>query len=495
MKLLSKISAFFSRFKKTAKLKLKAIREKLKRVWSRVMRRVERHPILTFAGLLLILFGLILISNYINKPKEAIEETSVAAKVVRTYDIGSSPKITVQAKVEKSGVIKIVSLGSGVVASINVEPGQEVAKGTNLINLSSNYQGGNAPAVQSQLAYAQYKNVTETYETQKEIIAKQRELAEKANENSDELRNITNDSISSTQSLIDLNNSILDTLNAQQQELEDTNVGGANDSAILQTKQLKSQFQSANLQLNNALNNAEYQAGSDNIPAEMSDISKDIALKQLDLQSKALDLNKEVSRLNLVLAQIGASIMHPVTPVSGVVERVYVREGQVVAPGTPLVQITGDSESLIAIALLSREMADSVSKTLVSTLYFGNETYDEVPFYVSGDATDGKLYSVQFAIPQEFSDQITDGGYILVDIPIDMPDTGSAIPYVPIDAVFQTQDASFVFIAEDAKAVSREVVLGNVVGRYVEVIKGLKEGDQVILNRNVIAGDSVVVKN
>ena len=38
---------------------------------------------------------------------------------------------------------------------------------------------------------------------------------------------------------------------------------------------------------------------------------------------------------------------------------------------------------------------------------------------------------------------------------------------------------------------SQEVVLGEVVGSYVEVIEGLNEGDQVILNRNIIAGDSV----
>ena len=499
MSFLSKInksfSGFLKKFKKSSSQKVQVLDEKRKSYYKYTLKKVEKRPIPIFIGLLLILFGLIVISSTINKPDTSTEEISIPEKEVQVYGIGATPTITVQAVVEKSGIIKIVSLGSGVVQSINVVPGQDVTKGANLIQLVSNYQGGNAPAVQAQLAYTQYKNVTETYDSQKEIIAKQRELAEKSNENSEELRNITNDSIGSTQSLVDLNNSILSTLEAQQTELENTNVNGANDSAILQTKQLQSQFKSANLQLNNSLNNAQYASGENNIPAELSNINKEITLKQLELQEKALDLNKEVSRLNSVLAQIGASIMHPVAPVAGVIERVYVREGQVVSPGTPLIQIAGNSESLIAVALFSRETAQAISRSLVSTLYFGGETYQEVPFYVSEDATDGRLYSAQYAIPEQFASEVTDKGYILIEIPISLPDTGSAIPFIPIDSVFQTQDASSVFLAKDGKAVSREVVLGEVVGRYVEVKEGLVEGDQIILNRNIIAGDAVKIIN
>ena len=208
MNLLSKFrkswDGFFARFKKGAGKKVKVVNKKRKEVYSGTMKKVERRPVLAFLALLLILFGLILISHYVNRPAGNTEEISTPAKEVQVYDIGTSPSITIQAVVEKSGVIKIVSLGSGVVSSINVVPGQEVGKGANLIQLASNYQGGNAPGVQAALAYAQYKNVTETFDTQKEIITKQRELALKSDENSQELRDISGESISSTQSLIDL---------------------------------------------------------------------------------------------------------------------------------------------------------------------------------------------------------------------------------------------------------------------------------------------------
>ena len=64
-----------------------------------------------------------------------------------------------------------------------------------------------------------------------------------------------------------------------------------------------------------------------------------------------------------------------------------------------------------------------------------------------------------------------------------------------VDSVFQTQDQAFVYVANNGYAESRKIVLGQVLGRFVEVTKGLSEEDQVILDRFVITGDPVKTKN
>ncbi len=79
----------------------------------------------------------------------------------------------------KSGVIKIVAQAPGIVSGINVYEGQEVVKGGQLLSLSSNYQGGNAAAVQAQIAKNSYNLAKDTNETQKDLINKQREIANK----------------------------------------------------------------------------------------------------------------------------------------------------------------------------------------------------------------------------------------------------------------------------------------------------------------------------
>ncbi len=489
------VRKIYIRIKKIATPRINFLNKRRKIFYRKFITHAQRKPISTFLGLLLMLLGLIILSNVINRPKESAIKTTLPTKEVAVYTIGTSPKITVQAQVEKSGVIKVVALGSGVVQSINVEVGQVVGQGTSLVSMSTNYQGGNAFSVARQLAQVQFKNVVETYKTNKELIDKQRELAEKSDKNSDELRSISNQSLEATKSLIALNSDILTTLETQQADLEASNVGGANDAAILQTKQLRSQLMAGNNQLEAGLRVSEYSGADDKIPAELSNLSKDIALKQLDLQQKALKLNVEVSRLNLVMAQINEALMFPVSPVAGVVERIFVREGQVVNPGTSLVQVSGTSDSLIAVALLSREMAEGVSRAQVSTLHLGDEAFDEVPFYVSEEATDGSLYSAQFSIPQEFSSRVSDKAYITIEMPIDFPKTGSSIPFVPIDSVFQTQDSAFLFVVKNGKAQAKEVALGQVLGRFVEVKSGLSESDQVILQRNVISGDPIKTVN
>lgn len=444
----------------------------------------EKRPIGTFIVLLLALFSLIILSNLVFSSKKTVEEVSLPQKEVSVYSIGTSPKLTVQAQIEKSGVIKIVALSSGVVQSINVEVGQEVGQGTNLVAMSTNYQGGNILSVSRQLAQAQYGNVLDTYKKNKEIIDRQIEIAEKSDENGDKLREISSQSISETQNLINLNNDILAGLNA---ELANPPI----TTTPLAIKQMISQFESANSQLKSALRNTEYSSSGDNPPAEISDLTKEITTRQLEVQRKALGLNKEVSRLNLLMAQINEAIMFPSSPISGIVERIYIREGQVLNPGMPIAQISGDSKSLIAVALLSREIAEGISQGEVSTLHFENGSYDSAPFYVSHEATDGSLYSAQFAIPKEFSSKVTDKGYVVIDIPLGFPKTGSTIPFVPIDSVFQTQDQAFLFVVEKGKANSRRVKLGQVLGQYVEIKSGLNDSDQVILNRNVISGDLI----
>lgn len=474
---------------------LKKIKKSFFPKYTKVIIVAKKRPVSAFALLLGILLVLIVLSNVLFRPKPTTKETTLTTKAVEVYTIGEAPKITVQAVIEKSGVVKVVALSPGVVQAINVEVGQEVGRGQNLVSMSTNYQGGNAFSVQRQLAQVQYKNVLDTYKTNKELIDKQKELAEKNDKNTDELRRITGESLDSTRSLITLNGEILSALEAQQAELESANVGGANDKAILQTKQLRAQLLTGNNQLNSALKNTEYLAGDSSPSSQMSDISKDIALKQLEIQEKALKMNKEVSRLSVVLAQINEAIMYPSSPFYGIVERIYVKPGQSVNPGTPLAQIKGDSQSLIAVALLSQEMSKGISKASPSTLRFGDLSYTAVPFYVSEEATDGSLYSAQFSIPEEYSAQLADKAYITIDIPVDFPSTGGTVPFIPIDSVFQTQDQAFIFMAKNGKAVSRKISIGDVIGRYVEVKKGLSDLDQVILNRNVIEGDPVKTSN
>lgn len=469
--------------------RLKVVVKRLRNFYSRATSFAKRKPFTSFLISLFFLF-LAILANSLTAPKIQQISKKEAAKEVEVYRIGKAAKTSVLAKVEKAGVIAIVAQTSGVVSNIYVNEGETVWQGKTLVSLANNYAGENASSISRELAQIQYQNAINTYDQQKDLIGKQREIAQKSHDNSDELRSITDKSLSETRSLIGLNNNILSTIDANLSVLEGTN----NDELILSTKQLKSQFLNGNNLLKGALRMSEYQSASDKPPAQLSDLQKDVALGQLDLQVKALDLSLEAGKLQIALAEVAEKTMFPVSPFGAVVERVFVSPGQSVNPGTPLVKLAGFKQEVNLVAKVPSTFARRVSNVSESIIHIDGKEFFAKPYFISHEATDGELYTILFTVPKEYYSMLTDGEYIRIELAIGVPDTGKAVPFVPIDSVFQTQDHAFVYVVDKDRAKSKNVVLGEVLGGEVE-IDGLSDGDQVILNRNILAGDQITVKN
>lgn len=459
---------------------------------SRIVKaRVRRKPLLSFLVSLGMLFLLIALGNILSQPDKEEEKAEKVAKKVSVYSVGKAPILGFSAKVEKSGVIQIFAQASGIVATIHFVEGDSVEEDWTLLSLSANYQGDNSAFIARQIAQNQYSLVSQTHAPQKEIIAKSREIAEKTDVSSDELRAISEQSVSESRSLINLNNEIISTLDKNLENYTATNSAGINDTLILSTKQIKSQFLAANNGLNTSLRLTEYQVDEDNPQARLSNLQKEITLKQLEIQEKTLALNLEISRLQLRLAQMTESLMYPAAPVAARVERVHAAIGQLVNPGTLLFTLSAIDPEVTAEILVPREIAQSISRVESSTLYIDGKTFKTIPRYISSEATNGQQYSVLYSIPQEYWSQLTNKGYISVDVPIGLPNTSSTVPFIPIDSVYQTQDEAYIFVAKEGKARSKIVSLGVVYGRFVEVLSGLAEGDAIIVDRNVLAGDEI----
>ena len=186
---------------------------------------------------------------------------------------------------------------------------------------------------------------------------------------------------------------------------------------------------------------------------------------------------------------------YPASPFSGVVERVFVKQFDFVSPGIPLMIISQvvEEDPISAVAFVSKDIAQLVSQLEMSILHIGNEKIEAIPSYVSSEAVSGSLYAVYYSVPDKYNKALTDGGYISIEIPVGYPDSIASTPFVPIDAVYQTRSRAYLFVSENGKAVSREVVLGQIFGRFVEVESGLQSSDQVIIDRNIIDGDIVSV--
>lgn len=471
----------------------------VKRVGSGVGRVINRFPLITFFLLLALLVGLALAGNQLRKPEVSDEAQAATPKDTQVFTLGTNPEIKVQAKVEKSGVITVTALSGGVVQKVNVKEGSKVNRGSQLVSMSSNYQGGNIQSLSRQIAQKNYQAAVDNYDLQKDSINKNRELAQKGEAQASELREIARKSIDETKTSISYSEQILDTLNQQIKALEATGQTDATTQAsLLQLRSSRLQVQSTLSGLRTGLRNTEYLNSDDQEPAQIARLSRDTTLNQLELQQRALDLGKELSLLNLRIAQVSESLMYPAAPCPGVVERVFVNVGQSVAPGTPIATIRANDNSAEAIALLSSDIAKSLSPLNAATFMVDGTEYEVTPRYIAKEPTDGALHAATFSLPAAVAPKLTNNSFIEMTLPITQGLQSAQNQYIPLDSVYQSQDSAYVFVVNDEQnppvAHSKAVKLGTVYGRYVEVLEGLESGEQVILNRNVLEGDVISIR-
>lgn len=461
-----------------------SIKQKAKTIYKSLIVRVKNHPLPSFFTALAVLLVLIILSNVFGAPKADNTNKTPVVKQVTAYHIGSAPKVALSAKINKSGVITIVAQSAGIVSSVDVAEGDSVYKGTTLVDLSTSYAGGDASGIQAQIAQTQYNNLKDTFDEQMDIINRQRDVATASATNANDLRDIQQQSVGETNDVISQDQAILDSLD----QIINTSTSSAD---ITNAKQMKPQIEAGMNQLKEAVRQTQYQTDDSKTPALLTDLQKQITLKQLDIQEKSLKLNREVSQLQLNLSNVTASLMHPASPANGTVERIFVTQGQSVTPGTTIAVIKANGMATTAVVSVPGNIARTISRIEPSVLHIGDKTINATPRFVSDEATDGSNYTAIYDIPEENQKELTNSGYITIDVPLGSADTDSTIPFIPIDSVYQSEDSAYIYVIKHGKAESRNVTLGNVFGRFVSVTNGLHDGDQVITERNVIAGDNV----
>ena len=270
-------------------------RQRVEKVNSSIKKIIRKRPFVSFYVAILVFVAIIVLSSKLQTTPKTVTPKS-PPKQVSLYYIGSVPKITVSAQIEKTGVVKVVALSGGVLQKINYHEGDSVVKGNTLFNLSTNYQGGNAMSVQRELANNQYQSALDTFDLQNSIIQGQRDIATKSAENSDKLRDVTTTSRDETQQMIDLDNSILDNVNTNLNGLENGSIiptgSSTPDIAIATLQSQKLQLLAGLAQARSSLASMNYQSDTDRPPQQLAVMQVDLTQKQLDLQEKMLSVNK-----------------------------------------------------------------------------------------------------------------------------------------------------------------------------------------------------------
>ena len=207
-----------------------------------------------------------------------------------------------------------------------------------------------------------------------------------------------------------------------------------------------------------------------------------------------LQAKSSVESLEKALETLDANIEKTIirSPFSGVLDRIFVKEGELASPPMPVVRVI--------------DLSDLYIRAMVSDYYLGSlKEGGKVVVEINGhDAIDTKLRRVgSFINPDNRS----------VDITVDLPKSGRWIPNmiatvwitdlqldsaIILPSSLVSQDAKgndFVFVMSEGKAIKQLLTTGITSLGMILITGGLKEGDQVISRGGdrLIDGDAVTL--
>lgn len=455
-----------------------------KKFASIISKKIKSKPTLFLFGSFALLVATVLAVGFFPKAEVVKEIKAVEPLPVKAIRFGDDQiSADTTATLKNKSTITLVAQSAGPVKSINSDLGDTVWRGTNILQLETAYAAGNVAAVQRQIAQKSYQLASESLKNTVDTVSLIRSQADQVRENTEELRKISAASIDETKALIS-------NLEAQLNDFQ-TLLDGA--TTVTEETTYRGSVISTQNFLNSSrasLRNLEYQVNTDNPPTDLANIQKDIIYKTTEIQLKSAEIQKQIAYLNLQAARIAEAATRVDSPIEGKVEKIFVEVGQYVSPGTPVAVITGEKDLQLSV-LLSGELAQRIDmqQPLIADLGNGLESFDIS--YVSSVPVNGGLYELLADIPDGEANLVPEGSVVDVNLPLFNVSLIGANYMVPLDSVFITNNDSFVFVAQDGKAVKKSVVVGEIVGSNIEIISGLSPRDVVILDRRVIDGDAV----
>jgi RND family efflux transporter MFP subunit len=167
-------------------------------------------------------------------------------------------------------------------------------------------------------------------------------------------------------------------------------------------------------------------------------------------------------------------------PITGIVSKKFVDEGDMVGPSTPLIRIV-QMETLKVLGGVSERYLSALvpGKTPV---HIKTDTYPQDVFegtvHRVGVALDPATRTAEVEIRVPNSDtRLKPGMFARMTVVLSEKEN---VVVVPDSALLRDRAGTYVFIANDTKARRRNVKLGLSQGAYYEVLEGLAAGDVVI---------------
>ncbi|MDP5274509.1 efflux RND transporter periplasmic adaptor subunit [Chengkuizengella axinellae] len=391
-----------------------------------------------------------------NLPKVAVE-----IETIKNGDIQESKKLI--GNIEAASEIQVFPDLTGELVDLQVENGDQVEAGQVLAILDGENQMDSLQLEQKTVESArqQLNNAILTRE-QAEQRLKDAQTSEEGTSSTDlDLENLT---------------IALEDAQTNRERLERLYEEGAVSLQDLE----RAQQQETQAQI--SLEKAQLNTGSN-----LEQLQLDLEKAQVGVQQSQTSLDQAQLRLSQAQRNVNDTTVY--APISGVIKGLDIEVGENASTQQPLLTITNVSEFIITTQITAEQKRLVPLGTEVEVHSSVKDGYKAEVIYISPTRNDIGLFDAELRFT-ETDDQLTTGEVVQLVFSSTLVEDEVL---VPTHAIIQKGNEAYVFLANEGKAVKKEVEILNMQSNLTAVKGDLEAGDDLIINGHKLVSDGMLI--
>ncbi len=222
-----------------------------------------------------------------------------------------------------------------------------------------------------------------------------------------------------------------------------------------------------------------------------SDLLKGNAATETNVND--IKYNYETTQLQLDQIKQQIADANIIAPISGIIVRKNVDEGEFVNPGTPIATIVDVSKLKAQVMVSEKDVykLKTGAPVKVTTDIYPDKEFKGTIRYIAPVGDDAHNYPVEITLTNDSRSNLKAGTFIRVAFNAAGNSTALQIPKI---ALAEGLKNPYVFVLSGNKATIKKLTLGREIGDNVQVLDGLNEGDPVITSGQINLAEGSLVE-
>ena len=181
-------------------------------------------------------------------------------------------------------------------------------------------------------------------------------------------------------------------------------------------------------------------------------------------------------------------------PIRGTINKRYVEVGTFLNPGARLFDIIDDSKLHVWCNVTERQvlLIKKGQKVRILCSTFPEDTFSGTITFIGEKADRALSYPVEITLNREGKSLLKAGMYVTACFDMQSEKQGIVIPR---SAITGSVKNARVYVVENGTATGRDVVVGMMMDKDVEILKGLQAGDSIVVAGLINVSDGAKVRN